>query len=87
MSIGITIFYAYKLKITPFAPFFEKENGFVLSKETITDTSSPEMKLNFLKNFECEEQIVLVDDDNQVIKTVGRGLENVIVFQDSELID
>ena len=45
------------------------------------------MKLNFLKNFECEEQIVLIDDDNQVIKTVGRGLENVIVFQDSELID
>ena len=70
-----------------YAPFFEKENRFVLSKETIIDTSSPEMKRDFLKDFVCEEQIVLVDDDNQVLKAVGRGLENIIVFQDSELID
>ena len=70
-----------------YAPFFEKENRFILSKETIVDTSSPDMKYNFLRDFECEEQIVLVDDDNLVLKTVGRGLDKVIVFQDSELID
>ncbi len=70
-----------------YAPFFEKENRFILSKETIVGFGSPDMKLNFLKDFVCTEQIVLVDDDNQVIKTVGKGLENVIVFQDSELID
>lgn len=70
-----------------FAPFFEKENRFVLSKESIVGFSSPEMKLNFLKEFECSEQKVLVDDDNQVIKTVGKGLDDIIVYQDSELID
>ena len=70
-----------------YAPFFEKENRFILSKETIVDTSSSDMKYNFLRDFVCDEQIVLVDDDNLVLKTVGRGLDKVIVFQDSELID
>ena len=33
------------------------------------------------------DEIVVIDDDNQVIKTIGKELKNVIVFQDSELID
>ncbi len=70
-----------------FAPFFEKDKRFILSKETITDMSSSNMKKTFLENYETSSQIVVIDDDNQVIKTIGKELENVIVFQDSELID
>ena len=70
-----------------FAPFFEKDKRFILSKETITNMSSSNMKKTFLENYETSSQIVVIDDDNQVIKTIGKELENVIVFQDSELID
>lgn len=70
-----------------YANFFDKENRFILSKETIVNLSSAEMKLNFLKNYKTNSQIVVIDDDNQVIKTIGKNLSNVIVLQDSELID
>jgi hypothetical protein len=69
------------------APFFEKDKRYILSKETITNTSSPNMKLNFLRDYQSNNQKVLLDDDNQVLKIVGNNLEDVIVFQDSELID
>lgn len=69
------------------APFFEKDKRYILSKETITNTSSPNMKLNFLRDYQSNNQKILLDDDNQVLKVVGNNLEDVIVFQDSELID
>lgn len=69
------------------APFFHKDNRHILSKETIQNTSSANMKLNFLREYKSNNQLVLLDDDNQVLKTVGNNLENVKVFQDSELID
>ena len=69
------------------AHFFKKENRFILSKEEITNQSSPNMKLNFLKNYKSNNTIVLVDDDNLVLSTIGKELDNVILFQDSELID
>ena len=69
------------------APFFDKDKRFILSKETITDTSSANMKLNFLREFQTNKQKVLLDDDNIVLKTVGKNLNDTIVFQDSELVD
>ena len=69
------------------APFFNKDNRHILSKETIQNTSSANMKLNFLREYKSNNQLVLLDDDNQVLKTVGNNLESVKVFQDSELID
>ena len=70
-----------------YAPFFKKEERYILSKETITELSSAEMKLNFIQNYQTNSQIVVIDDDNQVIKTIGKNTANVIVLQDSELID
>ena len=69
------------------APFFHKDNRHILSKETIQNTSSANMKLNFLREYKSNNQLVLLDDDNQVLKIVGNNLESVKVFQDSELID
>lgn len=70
-----------------YAPFIEKDRRFILSKETITDLSSANMKLNFLQKHKTNSKIVVIDDDNQVIKTLGNNLQNIIVLQDSELID
>lgn len=70
-----------------YAPFFEKENRFILSKETYVDISTSNLKLKFLSSFETDNQMVLVDDDIIVLRTINDKLNNVILFQDSELID
>ena len=49
--------------------------------------TSSEIKANYLKNVKTDKQVVLLDDDNSVIKCVVKNVEGVIVFQDSELID
>ena len=69
------------------APFFKKENRNVLSKETYTGFSSAELKLDFLKKYNTSNKIVLVDDDNHVLSTISKELDNIILLQDSELID
>ena len=69
------------------APFFKKENRFILSKEKLPDVSSSNMKLHFLQNYKIKDKMVLVDDDNKVLSTVANELDNIILFQDSELID
>lgn len=69
------------------APFFDKDKRFILSKETIVDTSSPNMKLNFLSEFKTNNIKALIDDDNQVLKTIKNNAKEVVLFQDSELID
>lgn len=69
------------------APFFKKENRNILSKETYTGFSSAELKLNFLKKYNTNNKIVLVDDDNHVLSTISKELNNIVLLQDSELID
>lgn len=69
------------------APFFKKENRTIISKEKLEGIASSEIKANYLKNVKTNKQIVLLDDDNSVIKCVVKNVEGVIVFQDSELID
>ena len=69
------------------APFFKKENRNIISKESNSNYTSPELKANFLNNVETDKQVILIDDDNQVIKHVVNNVEGIIVFQDSELID
>ena len=49
--------------------------------------SSPEIKTNYLKNLKSNKQIILLDDDNRILKNVLKNAENVIALQDSELID
>lgn len=70
-----------------YASYFKKENRFIISKETVKGLISAEIKTNFLKEFKTDKQMVLVDDDNQVIKCVTDNIENIIVYQDSELVD
>ena len=73
--------------LNKYAPFFKKENRFIISKETIPDLSSPNLKLNFLREYKSDNKKILLDDDNTVLKTISKELNNVILLQDSELID
>lgn len=70
-----------------YAPFFRKENRTIISKEKLEGITSAEIKANHLKNIKTDKQVVLLDDDNSILKHVMKNVENVIVFQDSELID
>lgn len=73
--------------LNKFAPFFEKDKRTIISKESNPHYSSKELKLNYLKSLEKKEQIIFIDDDNEVLKTIHDGLKNIILYQDSELID
>lgn len=70
-----------------YAPYFKKENRNIISKETITNKTSPELKLDFLKKCDKNYKMVLVDDDNLVLSTISKEIDDIILFQDSELID
>ena len=70
-----------------YAPFFKKENRNIISKETVSGYTSAEIKTNFLKEVKTNKQVILIDDDNMVLKDVRQNVEGIIVFQDSQLVD
>lgn len=67
-----------------YAPFFKKENRNVLSKETYTDRSSSELKVDFLNNIESFK--ILIDDDNGILKEVDKKVKNISLYQDSSIV-
>ena len=70
------------------APFFKKKSRIILSKEKFPNMTSAELKLNFFINYQNKGRMILVDDDNSVLSTIGKELKDkIILFQDSELID
>ena len=73
--------------LNEYASFFQKENRHIISKELLDEISSKEVKENFLKNFKTEKKMILLDDDNIVLNYVMKNVKDIIVFQDSELID
>ncbi len=70
-----------------YAPFFDKNKRIIISKESNLRFSSKKLKLNYLKTLKTEEQIIFIDDDNEVLKTIHNNIKNIILYQDSELID
>lgn len=73
-----------------YAPFFKKENRFVLSKEKYVDLASKEIKTAFLKKKIEElkdEAVLVVDDDNGILKYFSKELPTLILFQDSSIVD
>ena len=70
-----------------YAPFFQKDNRIIISKESNPNLSSKELKLNYLKSLKTDNQIILIDDDNEIIKTIKDNAKNIISYQDSELTD
>lgn len=73
--------------LNKYAPFFDKDKRNIISKESNPHYLSKELKLNYLKSLEVKEQIIFIDDDNDVLKTIHNGLKDIILYQDSELID
>ena len=51
------------------------------------DISSKEIKSNYLKEHAKNDVNIVIDDDNSVIKYIIKNNEDLIVFQDSSLVD
>lgn len=72
-----------------YMPFLKKGNIILLSKEDkkYNGVSSKEIKSNYLKEHAKNDVNIVIDDDNDVIKYIRKNNENVIIFQDSSLVD
>lgn len=68
------------------ANFFKYENRHIISKES-NEGSSKELKYNFLIKYIESDNVILVDDDNQILKYIYDKTKDIILYQDSELID
>ena len=68
-----------------YAPFFKER--VIISKESNDNISAKILKANYLKKVNTKEKIVLIDDDNQVLKVVNKEVPDVILYQDSVLVD
>lgn len=73
--------------LNKYAPFFDKDKRTIISKESNPNYQSKELKANYLKSLSLKKQIVCIDDDNEVLKHINKELPNIILYQDSELID
>lgn len=72
-----------------YAPFFPKNKRYIIPKEEYNKTSK-ELKmlaLNYLKEELNLTNIVLVDDDNEILKYIKNSNIDVMLFQDSSLLD
>ena len=70
-----------------YAPFFKDENVHILSKHGNRENSSSIMKMTFIKEYKTNKQMAIIDDDIRVLKAVDANVDNILLFQDSELID
>ncbi|MCX4364806.1 MAG: hypothetical protein OSJ70_03440 [Bacilli bacterium] len=72
------------------APFFNIANRYIISKEKYPDLSSKEIKLRIIRDIIESSKlsnVVLIDDDNGILKYIKESNLNIILFQDSSLID
>ena len=70
-----------------YAPFFKKENRHILARYDVEGSTAKELKLNFLNSLKTTSQIIVVDDDNEILKSLKENTKDIILLQDSELID
>ena len=69
------------------APFFEKDQRIIISRESKDWKTAKEIKIEFLTNYQTDKQIVFLDDDNDILRELYNNYDNIIVIQDSELVD
>ena len=76
--------------IEKYMPFFDVNSVIFISKEKEENkgVSSKELKSEFLKlNINDDNINIVVDDDNEIIKYLGKNNANIIIFQVSSWID
>ena len=72
--------------LNKYMPFINTNNRHIISKEN-NNKSSKELKLEFLQNYKTNKELLLIDDDNKILKYIAENLKNIHLYQDSSLID
>ena len=71
-----------------YAPFFKRENRIIISREENDMRDSSILKALFLANYERDDSIlILIDDDPKNLKDVRSLNEDVILLKDTVLVD
>ena len=71
-----------------YAPFFKKENRIIISREANDMEESASLKAKYLKDYERDDSIIIViDDDPRNLKEIDRLNEDIILLKDTVLID
>ena len=71
-----------------YAPFFNKNNRIILSRESNQYKSSAELKADFIRNFKRDDSILLfIDDDPIVLKKMVEINKDVVPLKDTVLVD
>ena len=71
-----------------FAPFFKKENRYILSRENYNfEKDSPTLKCEFIKKIKRDNsKIIIIDDDPEVLKRIRKEFNDVILLKDTTLV-
>ncbi|MCM1053309.1 MAG: hypothetical protein NC483_04990 [Ruminococcus sp.] len=74
--------------LNKYAPFFTIQNRHIIIKDN-TKLSSKELKYNYLSgiNTKTSNKIILIDDDNNILKYIKKMDSSIILYQDSSIID
>lgn len=76
------------LWLDKFAPFFKVENRIIISREDNDFVESAILKANYLKDFNRDDSILIViDDDPRNLKEINKLNKDVILLKDTALID
>ncbi len=73
-----------------YCPFFPKENRIIIAKDKDPHCPSKELKAKAIKLFlqaHPNVQVIVIDDDNDIIKYLHKCYPNITIIQDSSLID
>ena len=79
-----------KTWLDKYVSFIKKENISILSKESYPSFSSPELKGNYLKEYvqnNKDKKVIMVDDDNAILKYLMQNIKELDLYQDSSLLD
>ena len=81
----------YKQKnwwLDKYAPFFKRENRIIISREDNDMIESSKLKAEYLENYDRDESIIIViDDDPKNLKDIHKLNEDVVLLKDTVLID
>ena len=71
-----------------YAPFFEKENRVIISREKHDFIETATLKANYMKNVERDGSIlVVIDDDPKNLRAIRQSNEDVVLLKDTALVD
>ena len=71
-----------------YAPFFKKENRYIISRESNNFNQSCNLKSDFLKQIKRDDSVIIViDDDPIVLHKIKETNEDIVLLKDTVLVD